>query len=137
MTESHVLEFAPHNTQFVLYDAQTIFDPEDQPPLWTEPDEADQPISVRRFEMAVGLLDDASVRLELTYSSTKPNPIKGSWEVRAQAMLEVPSGRFGVGDVIANQAELVIEVPAGKLHVRVFGRLDHPGQTFIVQVWPA
>ena len=132
---SHLLEFWPSYAQFVLYDVKTPFDP-DQIPLFNADGEIGAAISVRRLEVSVALFLDATVRLELNLHDAIPAPLEGDWTVNLEATLEVPSGVFGVRDVISDQAVLTIEVPVGKLNLRVYGR-DNPEQFFVIQVWPA
>ena len=131
---SHSLEFWPQYAQFVLYDAKTPFDP-DQIPLFNADGEVGAAISVRKLEVSVALFLDATVRLELRLHPQEPASLEGDWMVNLQAVLEVPSGLFGVRDVVSDQPELALEVPAGKLNLRVHGRND-PEQFFAVQVWP-
>jgi hypothetical protein len=133
---SHMLEFWPSYAQFVLYDVKTPFDP-DQIPLFNADGEIGAAISVRRLEVSVALLLDTTVRLELCLHDSKPEPLENDWTVKVTAILEVPSGVFGVRDVVSDQPELTLEVPKGKLNLRVQGRLDDSGQVFVVQVWPA
>ena len=136
MIESkHTLEFWPSYAQFVLYDVKTPYDP-DQIPLFNADDEMGAAISVRRLEVSIALLLDTTVRLELRLDQNEPAQLEGDWEVNVTALLEVPSGAFGVRDVIADQPEVMLEVPAGKLNLHVYGR-SNPEQFFVIQVWPA
>ena len=132
---SHSLEFWPSYAQFVLYDVKTPFDP-DQIPLFNADGEMGAAISVRRLEVSVALFLDATVRLELNLHDATPAPLEGNWTVNLEAALEVPSGVFGVRDVISDQAVFTLEVAAGKLNLRVYGR-NNPEQFFVIQVWPA
>ena len=134
--QSHSLEFWPSYAQFVLCDAKTPFDP-DQIPLFNADGEIGAAISMRRLEVSVALLFDTTVRLELRLHPNEPTQLEGDWTVNLQAMLEVPSGMLGVRDVVADDPELMLEVPPGKLNLRAHGRLDDSGQVFIVQLWPA
>jgi hypothetical protein len=136
MIESHTLEFWPSYAQFVLYDVNTPFDP-DQIPLFNADGEIGAAISVRQLEVSVALLLDTTLRLELRVYPNEPVQLEGNWMVNAEATLEVPSGVFGVRDVVADQPEISLEVPAGKLNLRVHGRMTEQDQFFIVQVWPA
>jgi hypothetical protein len=137
MTESkHTLEFWPQYSQFVLYDVKEPFDP-DEVPLWNAPDETKQRLSVRRLEVSVGLLDDAEVRIEMSTHAKTPMPIEGAWEVNAEATFEVPNGVLGVRDVVSDHPELTLEIPPGKLNLRVYGRMIDQDQFFAVQLWPA
>jgi hypothetical protein len=131
---SHMLEFWPQYAQFVLYDVKTPFDP-DQIPLFNADGEIGAAISVRRLEVSVALLLDTTVRLELNLHDSEPEPLENDWSVNVMAILEVPSGVFGVRDVVSDQPELTLEVPAGKLNLHVYGRND-PEQFFVVQLWP-
>jgi hypothetical protein len=137
MTESkHTLKFWPQYSQFVLYDVKEPFDP-DKVPLFNADGEMGAPISIRRLEVSIALLLDMTLRLELSLHDSEPAPLEGDWTVNVEATLEVPSGVFGVRDVVADQPELTLEVPPGKLNLRVQGRLDDSGQVFVVQLWPA
>jgi hypothetical protein len=132
---SHTLEFWPSYAQFVLYDVKTSFDP-DQIPLFNADGEMGAPISVRRLEVSVALFLDTTVRLELSLHDSEPEPLEDDWTVNVTAILEVPSGVFGVRDVVSDQPELTLEVPAGKLNLHVYGRMIDQDQFFVVQVWP-
>ena len=133
---SHTLEFWPQYAQFVLYDAKTPFDP-DQIPLFNADGEIGAAISVRRLEVSIALLLDTTVHLELRLYTNEPAQLDGDWTVSVTAMLKVPSGVFGVRDVVSDQPELTFKVPKGKLNLRAHGRLDDSGQVFVVQLWPA
>jgi hypothetical protein len=133
--QSHSLEFWPSYAQFVLYDVNTPFDP-DQIPLFNADDEIGAAISVRRLEVSIALLLDTTVRLELSLHPNKPAELEGDWTVNVTALLEVPSGVFGVRDVVSDQPELTLEVPAGALNLRVHGRVIDQDQFFVVQLWP-
>ena len=133
---SHTLEFHPSYGQFVLYDAKTPFDP-DQIPLFNADDEIGAAISIRKLEVSIALIEDADVRLELSLHDAEPTPLGGDWTVNLKATLEVPSGIFGVRDVVNDNPELTLEVPKGNLNLRAHGRIDGSGQVFVVQLWPA
>jgi hypothetical protein len=136
--QSHSLEFWPHHCQFVLYDMKTPYDPE-MVPHFNGVDDIGGPISIRRLEVSIALIEDANVRIELSLHGSEPSLPEGNWTVNLQATLEVPSGVLGVGDVIhdVNDPELTLEVRPGKLNLRAHGRLDDSGQVFMVQLWPA
>ena len=134
--QSHSLEFWPSYAQFMLCDAKTPFDP-DQIPLFNADGEIGAAISMRRLEVSVALLFDTTVRLELRLLPNEPTQPEGDWTVNLQAMLEAPSGMLGVRDVVADDPELMLEVPPGKLNLRVYGRVNDPEQFFVVQIWPA
>jgi hypothetical protein len=135
--QSHSLEFWPHHCQFVLYDMKTPYDPE-MVPHFNGPDDIGGPISIRRLEVSIALLQDADVRIELSLHDSEPISPEGSWTLNLQATLEVPSGVLGVGDIIHdfNDPELRLEVRPGKLNLRAHGRVDDSGQVFVVQLWP-
>jgi hypothetical protein len=133
--QSHSLEFWPSYAQFVLYDVKTPFDP-DQIPLFNAEGEMGAPISVRRLEVSVALFLDTTVRIELNLHDAAPGLLEGDWTVNVTALLEVPSGVFGVRDVVSDQPELTLEVPAGKLNLHVYGRMIDQDLFFVVQVWP-
>jgi hypothetical protein len=132
---SHTLEFWPHHCQFVLYDVKTPYDPE-MVPHFNGDDDIGGPISIRRLEVSIALIEDTDVRIELSLHDSEPTSPEGSWTVNLQATLEVPSGVFGVRDVIADEPELTLEVRPGKLNIRARSRVDNSGQVFIVQLWP-
>jgi hypothetical protein len=136
--QSHSLEFWPHHCQFVLYDVKTPYDPE-MVPHFNGDDDIGGPISIRRLEVSIALIEDTDVRIELSLHDSEPTSPEGSWTVNLQSTLEVPSGVLGVGDIIHDfsDPELRLEVRPGKLNLRAHGRVDDSGQVFTVQLWPA
>ena len=134
--QSHSLEFWPSYSQFVLYDVKTPYDPE-MVPHFNGDDDIGGPISIRKLEVSIALLEDAGVRIELSLHDSEPTQPQGIWTVNLQAALEVPSGMLGVRDVVADEPEWTLEVPAGRLNLHVYGRVIDLDQVFVVQLWPA
>ncbi len=133
---THTLEFWPQYAQFVIYDVNTPYEP-DQIPLFNADFERGAALSVRRREVSIALLADTTVRLELSYHPSAPLRPAGDWEVDVQAALEVRGSVVGVRDVIDDQPAWSLEVPVRKLNIRACGRLEDSGQVFDVRFWPA
>lgn len=128
--------FWPSHAQFVMFDVHAPFD-KDEPPLWSLESEADQPLSVRRTDLAVALLIDAPVDVELLVDAQQRSMPAGHWDVAREAEMVVASGELGVRGVLENEPRVTLVVPAGNLELRVLGRLVEDRQVFHIQVWPA
>lgn len=133
---THILEFWPQYAQFVIYDVNTPYDA-DQIPLFNAEHERGAALSVRRREVSIALLTDASVRLELSYHPSAPLRPAGDWEVDVQTVLEMRGSVVGIRDVIDDQPTWTLEVPEGKLNIWACGRCNDSGQVFDVRFWPA
>jgi len=131
----HSVSLWPGHAQFVVYDVQAEYDAT-QDPLWSRPGETAFPLSSRLSELAVGVLDDEEVTVVLEVDVQPLSAPEGIWAVQARATLFVPSGRLGIRDVVADEPELVVSVPAGLLNVRISGRSSAEEHVFLVQVWP-
>ncbi|GMA14647.1 hypothetical protein E5F05_19265 [Deinococcus metallilatus] len=134
-TVHHTLSFWPSYAQFVLYDTQAEFNP-DEEPLWGRPEEEEGHLSVRPTEVSVGLFADAEVQIEMDVYPVPPELPKGDWDVNVEVPLLVASGELGIRDVVQDVPEATAAVPPGWLRLRVLGRNTLGGQTFWVQVWP-
>jgi hypothetical protein len=131
--------------QFVLHDVYAPFDPNEDP-LWNGPDEDGKPLSVRRTEVAVSLLEDAEVRVHLITHARRPDERTGAWDVIAETRFEVASGVLGVSDVInMDKPKITVVVRAGQICIRVYGRITLAEQdtsvaveeqVFEVHAWP-
>jgi len=131
----HSVSLWPGHAQFVAYDVQVEYDAT-QDPLWSRPGETAAPLSSRLSELAIGVLDDEELTVILEVD-VQPLPApEGIWAVQARATLFVPSGMLGIRDVVADEPELVVPVPAGLLNVRITGRRSAEEHVFLLHVWP-
>lgn len=137
MTPTVSATFCPSHAQFVVYDVHAPFDA-DEAPLWSLPGEARaRPVSVRRAQVSVLLLDDLDLEVHLEVSPRRPEPPHGDWEVTAEVGLLVASGVLGVRAVLDDGPEAFLNLPPGRVRLRVVGRAGEKLQVYRVQAWPA